>query len=140
MTNDEVLTALNGNWPPYVKTMRGAATRFDLSDKSLDMDFEADLSFCHSGDIVQGGFLSGMLDAVMAFAAIATPGLCKSVATLEIKVSFMRVARNGKLSATGRVLHSGRSIAYLDGQLFQKGELVAAASSTVKLLNQKRSG
>ena len=134
MTNDEIVALLNGQWPPSVETLRGQATDFDQDDSTLAMCFETDERFCHSGDIVQGGYISGMLDAVMAYAAIGMPDLCDGVATLEMKVSFMRAGRNGSFAGTGRVVHAGRNIAYLDGELYQAGKLVAAATSTVKLL------
>ena len=137
MTNEEVVTCLNGQWPPSVDTLKGVATGFDLQASQLQMSFETDLRFCHSGDIVQGGYISGMLDAVMAYAAIGMPDLCDMVATLEIKVSYMRTARNGKFTSSGRVVHAGKSIAYLDGQLYQEEKLVAAATSTVKLIRAR---
>jgi uncharacterized protein (TIGR00369 family) len=136
MTNDDVVNFLNGQWPPSIDTLRGVATTFDLDQRRLDMSFETDERFCHSGDIVQGGYISGMLDGAMAYAAIGVPDLCDMVATLEIKVSFMRTARNGRFSGNGRVIHAGRSIAYLDGELYQNDMLVAAATSTVKLIKR----
>ena len=138
MTNQEIVEFLNRQWPPSVQTLKGRATGFDQNESRLDMDFATDSRFCHSGDIVQGGYISGMLDAVMAYAAIGMPGLCDMVATLEIKVSFMQTGRNGEFSATGRIVHAGRAIAYLDGQLYQGDKLVAAATSTVKLLKTLR--
>lgn len=137
MTNQEIVDFLNGQWPPSVQTLKGRATGFDQYESRLDMDFATDSGFCHSGDIVQGGYISGMLDAVMAYAVIGIPGLCDMVATLEIKVSFMQISRNGEFSATGRIVHAGRAIAYLEGQLYQGGKLVAAATSTVKLLKTR---
>ena len=134
MTNEEILRFLNDQWPPSVQTLKGFATGFDKDAATLHMRFETDERFCHSGDVVQGGYISGMLDAAMAYAAIGMPGLCDGVATLEMKVSYMQVGRNGKFNGSGRIVHAGRNIAYLDGQLFQDNRLVAAATSTVKLL------
>lgn len=137
MTDDDVVIFLNGQWPPAVQTLQGHATDFCLKQNTLNMQFETKPEFCHSGDIVQGGYVSGMLDAVMAFAAIGSPDICEWVATLEIKVNFVAPARNGKFTASGRVVHSGRSIGYLSGELFQYSKLVATATSTVKLIHSK---
>ena len=137
MNNEEIVDFLNAQWPPSVAILKGQASRFDKDQLRLEMTFETHPGFCHSGDVVQGGFISGMLDAAMAYAAIGMPGLCDMVATLEIKVSFMQVGRDGQFSGTGRVVHAGRSIAYLDGELFQNGQLVAAATSTVKLMRAR---
>ncbi len=137
MTDDGAVKFLNGQWPPAVQTLQGHATRFSLEKHSLEMQFETKAEFCHSGDIVQGGYVTGMLDAVMAFAAIGSPEICDWVATLEIKVNFVAPARNGKFTASGRVVHSGRTIGYLSGELFQDSKLVATATSTVKLIHSK---
>ncbi|OUU60047.1 MAG: PaaI family thioesterase [Candidatus Thioglobus sp.] len=134
MTNTDIVSFLNGQWPPSVETLNGQAISFCQDTSSLVMHFDTDERFCHSGDIVQGGYISGMLDAAMAYAAIGLPDLCTGVATLEMKVSFMQVGRNGRFTGSGRVIHSGRNIAYLDGELHQEDRLVAAATSTVKLL------
>ena len=134
MTNEEIVSFLNSQWPPSVETLQGHATGFDQDASTLAMSFETDERFCHSGDIVQGGYISGMLDAVMAYAAIGMPDLCDGVATLEMKASFMQVGRNGCFIGSGRVVHAGRNIAYLNGELHQGDNLIAMATSTVKLL------
>lgn len=54
--------------------------------------------------------------------------------TLELKVSFLRAARPGRIVGEARVVHRTRSIAFLEGRLFDAaGEPVAAATSTVRI-------
>lgn len=137
MTNDDVLDWLNSQWPPSVETLQGSATAFDLDARRLTMAFVAGPGFCHSGDVVQGGYITAMLDAAMAYAAMGVPDLCEGLATLEIKVSFMAPGRPGPMEATGRVVSAGRPIAYLDGELHQNGKLIATATSTGKLLRAR---
>jgi len=134
MDNSTILEMLNADWPPSVTTLRGAAVAFDQGKETLDMEFEAAEMFCHSGDVVQGGYITGMLDAVMAYTVIGVPDVCKMVATLEIKVNFMSAGRPGAMHAVGKVIHRGGSIAFLAGELYQKDRLIATATSTVKLL------
>ena len=43
----------------------------------------------------------------------------------------------GKMTGTGRIVHHGRSIAYLDAELRQEDRLIATATSTVKLLRAR---
>ena len=137
MNNQEIVNFLNNQWPPSVQTFQGHATSFDQENAELNMTFTTHPGFCHSGDIVQGGFITSMLDAVMAYTAIGMPDDGDNLATLEIKVSFLRVARNGAFTGIGKIIHAGKSIAYLEGQLFQNGKLVATGSSTVKLLRRR---
>ncbi len=140
MTNEEILADLNGQWPNSVTTLDGYGVRYNQDDKTLEMSFTAIDAFCHSGNIVQGGYLTGMLDAAMAYVMIGYPDACDAVATLEIKVNFIAPGQPGKMSGVGRIVHHGRSIAYLDAELRQEGRLIATANSTVKLLRAKSKG
>lgn len=138
MENVQVLAKLNDEWPNSVATLGGYGVSFDQAEKTLEMSFVAIDSFCHSVDIVQGGYITGMLDAAMAYVIIGLPGACEGVATLEIKVNFMAPGRPGAMSGVGRVVHQGRSIAYLSGELHQDGRLIATATSTVKLIQARK--
>jgi uncharacterized protein (TIGR00369 family) len=137
LSNNDVLTRLNGAWPPCVALLGGHAVAFDLEACELVMTYQPTPEFCHSGNIVQGGYITAMIDAVMAYAAISIPDLCEGVASLEIKVSFMAPGRPGPMEARGRVVNAGRSIGHLDGELHQNGKLIATATSTVKFLKAK---
>ena len=64
---------LNGQWPPSVTTVNGQATGFDKTARQLEMVFEAVPMFCHSGDVIQGGYIMAMLDALMAYVVIGLP-------------------------------------------------------------------
>jgi uncharacterized protein (TIGR00369 family) len=54
--------------------------------------------------------------------------------TLELKVNFIRPATPGVLTGRGRVVHRGRSIAFLEGELRNPhGEIVATATATARI-------
>ena len=106
--------------------------------KQMVMNFHASKAFCHSGDIVQGGFITGMLDATMSHAVLAAVKKPIVLPTLEIKVSFLEIARMGDLVATGTVVRLGKSVVFLEGQLKDpQGKLLATASSTARILLRK---
>jgi len=90
--------------------------------------------FLNPAQVVQGGFLSAMLDSAMGASAVTgtDDGRKVSVANTEMKVSFLRSARLGDvLTCTARILKAGKVIAFLEGRIVnQRGELVATASST----------
>lgn len=89
---------------------------------------------CHSGTIVQGGFVTSMLDAAMAHAIIARVGLDMMAPTLELKVSFFRVCTPGVYFSEGMVMHATRSIVFAEGQLTDaSGTPIARASATCKI-------
>lgn len=93
---------------------------------------------CHSGTIVQGGFVTSMLDAAMAYAIIARVGAGMMAPTLELKVSFLRVCNPGLHYSEGSVVHRTRSVAFAEAQLVDAhGNPIARASATCKVVPLK---
>jgi hypothetical protein len=55
--------------------------------------------------------------------------------TVELKVNFLRPARTGTLVGTGRVVHRGGTIAFLEGDLRDaEGTVVATATATARIV------
>lgn len=137
MDSSEMLIQLSKHSPSSLKTLGGAFVSLDVHQQAIEMSFDIDDRFCHSGNVVQGGFITAMLDAAMAYAAIGSFGLDIRVPTLEIKVSFISPGNPGRLIARGSIVHAGRSTLFLTAQLHQLGRLVATATSTAKLVRTK---
>ncbi|MEJ0043098.1 MAG: PaaI family thioesterase [Rhizomicrobium sp.] len=96
---------------------------------------------CHSGGIVQGGFVTGWIDAAMAHLVMAQTDFRFSPLSLEIKVSFLQSAGPGLVVAEAWIERLGKSTAFLEGRLSNdKGEVLAKASSTVRLVPMKKAG
>lgn len=103
------------------------------------LEYAARPQQCHSGGVVQGGFVSGWIDAAMAHAVIAKVGQDVVPMTLELKVSFLGPARPGPVFAEGWIIKSGRSTAFVEGRLTDgAGNLLATASSTLMLADRGR--
>jgi len=103
--------------------------------------YRARMDMCHSGGIVQGGFVTGWIDAAMAHVAMAQTGHEINPLTLEIKVSFLQSAAPGLIIAEAWIERRGKSIAFLEGLIRnEKGEVLAKASSTMRLIAAKRAG
>jgi uncharacterized protein (TIGR00369 family) len=95
--------------------------------------YQAREKFCNPGGVIQGGFLTAMLDDAMSFSAVAHSNFTKVVPTLDFKASFLAPVGVGDVTVEGLVVKSGRSIAYLEGKLFNsKGELAVIASATTQ--------
>ena len=100
---------------------------------------EAGLHMCHSGGVVQGGFITGWMDAAMAHAAMAMGGPDVVPMSLEIKVSFFAPARPGKVVAEAWVERRGRSTCFFEGRLLDgSGKILAKSSSTLMLADRAR--
>ncbi len=73
------------------------------------IEYRASLAMCHSGGIVQGGFVTGWIDAAMAYAVIAATKREFSPLSLEIKISFLKAASPGLVIAEAWIEKLGRS-------------------------------
>lgn len=80
---------------------------------------------------VQGGFVCAMLDECMSVAGMIASGMTSVVPTLEMKTSFLRPALPGPLKGIGWVVKQGRTVCFLEGELYDpEGRLLARASAT----------
>jgi uncharacterized protein (TIGR00369 family) len=113
-------------------------------------ELRVDLAETHlnSWEVAHGGVLMTMLDVAMAHAARsantgtsgASPGDGPGVATVEMKTSFMRAAE-GRLRATGTLLHKTTTMAFTEGSVFDDhGRLCAHATGTFKYLSKLPTG
>jgi uncharacterized protein (TIGR00369 family) len=92
----------------------------------------------NSWGVAHGGVTMTLLDVAMAHAARSPsqPGGAPQpgVVTLEMKTSFMRPGQ-GRLTATGRLMHRTASLAFTEGTVRDAaGEVVAHATGTFKYM------
>jgi uncharacterized protein (TIGR00369 family) len=103
--------------------------------EALEAAFAATEAFTNPMGNVQGGFLTAMLDDTMGPALVATLEADQLAVTLELKVSFLRPTRPGRLIGRGRVVHRGGTIAFLEGLLADaEGATVATATATARIV------
>jgi acyl-CoA thioesterase len=103
------------------------------------LEYDARPNMCHSGGVVQGGFVTGWIDAAMAHAAIARAGPGVTPMTLEIKVSFLAPVRPGRIVVEAWPVRHGRKTCFYEGTLMDPdGNVLAKASSTMLLADRTR--
>ena len=111
----------------------------DADTGRAKLEYLAGLHMCHSGGVVQGGFITGWLDAAMAHGIMAVTGFDYTPMSLELKVSFFAPARPGLVLAKDWVERRGRSTCFFEGQLIDStGKVLAKASSTLMLADRTR--
>jgi len=129
-----IIDQLNARKPKYLEDFGCVITKMDTEKGLCEMDFDVPVHFCHSGDIIQGGFVTSMLDAVTTFAVFGSNPNVIKLATLELKVTYLKASRAGKFKAVGRIESIGRSIAFLTGELINdSGQKTASISATAKI-------
>ena len=140
MTSDEIIHLMNQHRPACMETLNGRVLAFSPEKAELSMQFEPGLNCCHSVDIVQGGFITAMLDAAMAHVVIAMEKFRIELSSIDVNVSFLRPARAGKYVAVGSIVKLGKNIGYLKAELFNaQGELTASATSSAYLSRATKS-
>ena len=98
-------------------------------------EFRASEFMLNPAGLVQGGFVTAMLDETMGTAAMAQLGAGHTIPTLELKVSFLRPTQPGRLVCDGRVIQMGKSVAFLEAKLTDDdGNLVATATATARVV------
>ena len=102
-------------------------------------EFEAKEEFRNPKGSITGGILAAMLDLIISAAVRASLQENQSPGgTLEMKVNFIGAAEPGTLSAEGRIVHAGRSIAFAEGTLTAPdGTLIATGSATMRLYTER---
>ena len=100
------------------------------------MVFDGRDEHAHSnGTIIQGGILTAWMDHAMARAVIARDPT-SSIASLEIKASFLARVPPGPSIVTARGVKWGRKIAFLEATVQdEKGQVLVTCSSTGMLVS-----
>ena len=83
---------------------------------------------------VHGGYAATLLDSACGIATHSTLGPDRGHTTLELKVSYLRSLSeaSGTVRATGRVISSGKRVAFAEAELHDDaGRLCATATSTL---------
>jgi acyl-CoA thioesterase len=142
MTNIDdvkILKALRASSAPCTDTLGAKVLTFCSSPPEIEMEFMALNEFTHSdGKVVQGGFVTGMLDAPMAHLLMGLFNFQVIPMTLDINVSFLAPTRQGKLIASAKALQIGKTTAFMASMLHQEDRLVASSTSTVRLVPKDR--
>tara|TARA_B100000003_G_C10796968_1_gene317296 strand:- start:178 stop:621 length:444 start_codon:yes stop_codon:yes gene_type:complete len=134
--NKDTITKLKTMFLGYPQTTLGIheVLYIDTINGKASAKYIAKNEMCHSGGIVQGGFVTGWIDAIMALACMAKCGSDVLVLTLEIKINFLNSAKIGEIISTAKVIKNTKTIAFIEGKLEDnKGILIATGTCTAKL-------
>jgi molybdopterin converting factor subunit 1 len=122
--------------PAYVKLL--GARPLHAAPGHVRFEFRASEELLNPAGVVQGGFITAMLDETMGPAALSELGAGFTVPTLELKVSFLRPVRPGVVVADARVIHRGKSVVFTEATLTgEDGRLLAKASGTARIVKLK---
>ncbi len=125
--------------PPAARLLGWELRSIDPEAGKIQVDFTARAEFLNPAGAIQGGFLAAMLDDTLGPALVATLDPDQWAPTLELKISFLRPAAPGLLTGSGRVVHRGGGVAFLEGDLRDvDGRVLATATSTTRIVRTER--
>lgn len=138
-----IIEGIESRRPPAWDLLNLKHMSYDQEQSRVVMEWQAEQRHCHSveghprGGIVQGGIVTGWLDAAMASACLFDGDPQLAVASLEIKVSFLLSAHPGVYRSYGTVIRRGRSVAFMEAELRDAQERVIARGSSTAALRSR---
>lgn len=85
--------------------------------------------------ILHGGVFCDIADAAMGIAYASTLEEGETLATLELKINFLKPVRHAKLRAIGKVVHKGHTVGLMECDILdEKDSLIARANPDVSCL------
>ncbi len=137
--NDDPTSPFAGGPPASTRYLGFKLTSSDAEAGQVTGVYDGRPEFCNPAGVIQGGFLTAMLDDIMSFSGVLQGGFEKLVPTLELKASFLAPVWPGDIRAEGRVIRAGKRIAYLEGALYNhRGEPAVTATATARLILWQR--
>jgi len=105
-----------------------ALTVVSQADGKSRCELEVNPTHLNPHQVVHGAVLFALADTGMGAALYTTLAPGESCATIEIKISFFRPVRLGRLVCETAVLNRGRTVAHLESKLVLDDTLVASAN------------
>lgn len=116
---------------PYIEFLGAKPEHREQGRAVVSLDVRRELT--NSWEAAHGGVVVALLDVAMGEASRSANDHAGGVVTVALSVNFLH-AGLGRLVAEGRVLRSGRSLVFCEGEARDAaGELVAKAMGTFKL-------
>lgn len=139
------------SYPPNIQAIlkrpaTGAATlgqtllEVDAETGGARVSYEAGEHLLNRFGALHGGMTAAMMDDLMSIAAGLTLQWGEISPTLEMKVSYIAMAKPGRLLGEARIVKRGRSVMFLEATLTDAaGTLIATATATCSVIQNKKS-
>ena len=117
--------------PPAAALLGWELVSEDPGAGTIEIAFHPDARMLNSRGSVQGGFVAAMLDDTMGPALVSQSGGTVMPSSIDLNVSFVRPVLPGRVVGRGRVVKAGRTVVFLEAELFDDGgKLLARATSS----------
>ena len=132
----QIIEELNQQGPKLIRLLGGKLVDFDSEKNACMFEFNIGKEYCHSVNVVQGGFITAMLDIAMSHALLAPDDDITNVSSLEIKTTYLEPTLAGKLRVEGWVIKKGYKITFMEGHIYNEDNVLTATASSVGKLSR----
>lgn len=120
--------------PPSARWMGMELIEHDAERMYSKLTFDPKPEMVNFGGVLQGGFLSAMLDDAMGFNCFISMQMKNNQATIDLHTHYFKAVPLGPVTVEAWVVRAGKSVAFLEAKLYdQAGELAVRATSSTKL-------
>ncbi len=135
-SKEQIIEERNRQSPKFISLLGGKLVDFDTEKSACTFEFNIGTDYCHSIDVVQGGFVTAMLDIAMSHAVFLKDQDITGVSSLEIKTSYLEPARAGKLRVEGWAVKQGYKIVFMEGHIYNENNVLIATANTVSKVSR----
>lgn len=122
--------------PAASKTLGWRLIELDKKAGHIKLGFDGKAEFANPAGIIQGGMLAAMIDDAMASCIIAHYDTRKMPSTIDLHVHYLRPVRIGPITVEARLSEKGRSVVFVEADLFEsRGKRAARASASCALID-----
>ena len=133
--NNKDISEFFSEVPPFLKIFN-ITNAYPTEDDQFIVEFSPGVELTHSnGLVIQGGFVTGMLDCCMAQFLIYKARGKQIPLTLDIDVKFLRPCAPGPVTTIAKIIKEGKSICFTEAVLYQDDIIVATSSATNKMVS-----
>jgi len=126
---------VSGRIPPPPIVMALGITMIRAGDGTAEFGYVADGRHANPMGTLHGGILCDLADAAMGVALASTLDEGESFATLELHINFLRPVWDAKLTAKGRIVSRGRTVAMTACDIVDEDQRhIAAVTGTQMIL------
>lgn len=123
---------------PFLEHIGASLKHFTKGSAEVELQV-APYHLQHMG-FIHGGVISTLMDNTGWYAAVSNLDEGYTAVTMEIKINYLKPASGNHLLATASVKRQGRSTSFVTIELHDDGKLVAFATGTYAILEDKGSG
>lgn len=124
-----------GKPPPTVALFGWRLIAVDIAAGTIEVGFEGKPEFTNPAGYVQGGILTAMMDDAMGPCLVLHLKGRAFPSSIDLSTHFLRPVRPGAVTVKARVRQAGRTVAFLEAELFDsRGKLCATCSSSAALI------